>query len=57
MDRVAIAGAALFGLGLAGYVLGIAAPYPGRSLSITAVMFGCALLALGGRALLGEVES
>ena len=48
MDRTRIAGAVLGGLGLVGYVVGIAGPYAGRAFSITALMVGVALLSVGG---------
>lgn len=41
------AGGALTLLGVAGYVLGLLAAYPGRAFSITAVMVGVTLLAIG----------
>jgi len=33
--------------GVAAYVAGVAVPYPGRALSLTAVMVGVTLLAVG----------
>lgn len=45
MDRAL--GAALTGVGALGYLAGVLAPYPGRALSLPAVMVGVALLAVG----------
>lgn len=47
MNRAAGAGAVCTVGGLAGYVAGIVIPYPGRSFSITALMIGITLLAIG----------
>lgn len=33
--------------GLAGYLVGVAIPYPGRALSVTVVMVGIAIAAVG----------
>ena len=49
MDEILVAGGALTIGGVAGYALGTVRPYPGRSLSITAVMIGLTLLAASGR--------
>ncbi len=55
MDRALLAGGAATGLGLAGYVIGVAEPYPGRALSIAGVMVGLTLVAVGaGRSNGGE---
>jgi hypothetical protein len=48
MDRVVVAGLALTVLGLLGYVAGVLAPYPGRAFSVTGVMVGLTLVAVGG---------
>lgn len=48
MDRVVVAGVALTVLGLVGYVVGVFAPYPGRAFSVTGVMVGLTLVAVGG---------
>jgi hypothetical protein len=48
MDRVVVAGLALTVLGLVGYVVGVFAPYPGRAFSVTGVMVGLTLVAVGG---------
>jgi len=47
MQRVALLGAVVLALGLAGYAVGVETTYPGRAFSVTAVMLGIALLALG----------
>lgn len=48
MDRVRAAGVAMTALAAAGYVLGVLAPYPGRSATIAGVMVGLTLWAVGG---------
>jgi len=50
MNAGVIAGIALTAAGLAGYVAGIAVEYPGRALSLTAIMVGItlALISQGG---------
>jgi hypothetical protein len=48
MDRVVAAGIALTVLGLVGYVVGVVAAYPGRAFSVTGVMVGLTLVAVGG---------
>lgn len=48
MDRTIGAGLALTGLGALGYLVGVAAAYPGRAFSVTGVMVGITLLAIGG---------
>ncbi|MFC7028447.1 hypothetical protein ACFQH8_15465 [Halomicroarcula sp. GCM10025710] len=47
MQTAAITGALLTAAGLGGYVVGVLVPYPGRSLSLTALMFGLALVTIG----------
>ncbi|MBV0901980.1 hypothetical protein [Haloarcula salina] len=47
MNRVFAAGAALTLAGIAGYLLGVVAAYPGRSLSVAAVMVGLTVAAVG----------
>jgi hypothetical protein len=47
MNRTFALGAALTGLGIVGYGLGTAVVYPGRAFSVTALMVGVALLAVG----------
>ncbi|WP_247003342.1 hypothetical protein [Halosolutus gelatinilyticus] len=47
MNRRLLAGVVGTCLGLVGYALGTAVAYPGRSFSITLVMVGVTLLAIG----------
>ncbi|WP_439026183.1 hypothetical protein [Haloarchaeobius sp. DT45] len=47
MDRTFAAGAALTLLGLVGYGIGVLEPYPGRAFSVTGVMIGLTLVAVG----------
>jgi hypothetical protein len=47
MDRLRIAGFALALGGLAGYAVGVAVAYPGRSFSITALLVGVTMLVVG----------
>ncbi|WP_227376428.1 hypothetical protein [Haladaptatus halobius] len=47
MNRTLAFGLALTILGLVGYLLGVVAPYPGRAFSITGVMVGITLVAIG----------
>lgn len=47
MNRYTITGLCLILGGLGAYVVGIAVTYPGRAFSITAVMIGVSLLAVG----------
>lgn len=56
MQRNVAVGAALTGLGVAGYVAGVWVAYPGRAFSLTAVMLGLVLLGVGGL-FSGEVSS
>ncbi|WP_197424962.1 hypothetical protein [Natronomonas sp. CBA1123] len=44
MDSLATLGPLLVVVGVAGYVVGIATPYPGRSFALTALMVGVTLL-------------
>ena len=48
MDSTRLAGLVLTALALVGYVVGVVAPYPGRSISLTGVMVGLTLAAVGG---------
>lgn len=48
MNRVLAAGGGLTVVGLVGYGLGVAQPYPGRALTVTIVMIGVSLVAVGG---------
>ena len=43
-----LGGVVLVVFGTIGYVVGVVAAYPGRSLSIAGVMVGISLLAVGG---------
>jgi len=47
MHPVSTAGTVLLGVGLLGYGVGVATPYPGRAFSLTAVTVGVALVAIG----------
>lgn len=47
MDRTFAAGASLSGAGTLGYAVGLVVAYPGRAFSLTAVMVGITLMALG----------
>jgi len=49
MNRSALVGIGLFVAGIVGYVAGIYVAYPGRGFTITAVMIGLALVAIGHR--------
>jgi len=46
MNRLLVAGVALVALGLAGYFVGVVVEYPGRAVSITAIMVGVTLVAI-----------
>lgn len=48
MNRPTLLGAVCTGLSLVGYVLGVLAPYVGRSLTVTGVLVGLTLIAVGG---------
>jgi hypothetical protein len=48
MQRLQALGIALSALGLVGYLAGVVAAYPGRAFSITGVMVGITLFAMGG---------
>ena len=47
MRRTRLLGIALTALALVGYAVGVAAPYPGRSVTIVGVMVGVTLYAIG----------
>ncbi|MBX0324596.1 hypothetical protein EGH21_16325 [Halomicroarcula sp. F13] len=47
MQSVSLVGAALTVAGILGYALGVTTPYPGRSFSMTALMLGLTVLAVG----------
>lgn len=49
MTRGIVLGVALTLTGLAGYVAGVFVDYPGRALSLTAVMVGVAAVAIARR--------
>ena len=46
MNTVSTLGAVLTAVGILGYVAGVLSSYPGRSFSLTALMFGLTLVAL-----------
>jgi hypothetical protein len=46
MNRVLAAGVVLTAAGIAGYVAGVVAAYPGRAFSVTAIMVGITLVAI-----------
>jgi len=46
MHRTGAIGLGLTALALAGYAIGVVAPYPGRSLSLVGVMVGVTLYAI-----------
>jgi hypothetical protein len=47
MDRTFMIGGSLAVLGVCGYAVGVFVPYPGRGFSLTAVMVGITLAAIG----------
>lgn len=47
MNTVSAVGLALAVGGVVGYLAGVVAPYPGRALSLAALMTGVTLLAVG----------
>lgn len=47
MNTVLLIGMVLTGVGLVGYVTGISMAFPGRAFSVTAVMVGLTLVAIG----------
>ncbi|RMB18330.1 hypothetical protein [Haloplanus aerogenes] len=47
MDRTFTVGAGLTVVGVCGYVVGVLVTYPGRSFSLTALMVGITLAAIG----------
>lgn len=47
MDSAFTAGTAITVVGVAGYAVGTAVAYPGRAFSLTAVMVGLTLVAVG----------
>ena len=55
MNRLVVAGSALFVLGVLGYAAGVIVDFPGRSLSVAAIMVGITLIAI--RSADGEDDS
>lgn len=55
MNRTFLTGLVVVTIGLAGYLAGIAVAYPGRALSVTAIMIGVTLVAVGRADGVGEV--
>lgn len=53
MNTVLALGLGLTAVGLAGYAVGVAVPYPGRAFSVTALLVGVTLLAVSRS---GETE-
>jgi len=47
MNRTLGVGIALSALGVVGYVAGVATAYPGRAFSVTGIMVGLTLVAIG----------
>lgn len=47
MNRTLLAGIALTAAGVVGYAVGVARPYPGRAFSLSGVMIGLTLVAVG----------
>lgn len=47
MNTAIAAGGVLTLVGVAAYVLGVVVPYPGRAFSVTSVMVGVTLFAIG----------
>jgi len=47
MQALALAGLLLSAVGVAGYVVGITEPYPGRAFSLTLLMVGITLALVG----------
>ena len=47
MNRIRATGLVLTVGGVAGYLVGLATPYPGRAFSVTAVMVGFTLASIG----------
>ncbi len=48
MERLRAVGAIVTALGLVAYIAGVTVAYTGRAFSVTAVMVGLTLLAIGG---------
>jgi len=47
MDRMFLAGTGFTVVGVCGYVAGVLVAYPGRAFSLTAIMVGITLAAIG----------
>jgi hypothetical protein len=47
MDRTFLVGTGLTVVGVCGYVVGVLVSYPGRAFSLTALMLGITLAAIG----------
>lgn len=47
MNRLLTIGLSLTGIGTAAYAVGVAVPYPGRAFSVTLLMIGITLAAIG----------
>lgn len=47
MNTTMVAGTVLSGLGLGGYLIGLSVAYPGRAFSVTVLMVGITLAAIG----------
>lgn len=54
MNRLVVAGALMVALGVVGYAVGVFVEYPGRSLSVTAIMVGITLMAIRSAAARGS---
>jgi hypothetical protein len=54
MVRGTLLGGGLFVAGLVGYVTGLYTEYPGRALSLTAIMVGITLVAIARRSTVTE---
>jgi hypothetical protein len=48
MNQHTLIGGAGTTLSLAGYVVALVAPYPGQSLTVTGILVGLTLIAIGG---------
>ena len=57
MDSAFIAGLVVTAIGVVGYAVGTAVAYQGRAFTLTAVMIGLTLVAIGSANSRGGVES
>lgn len=48
VNRTSLAGAGLAALSVLGYAVGVVAAYPGRAFSVTGLIVGLTLFAIGG---------